>query len=67
MRHRQTLLKKGLELFLAEALAPARQQGPLERRRDSLAKRAREFAKAEAEEAEFEDLEPKPKRSPKTK
>ena len=39
----------------------------LERRRDSLAKRAREFAKAEAEEAEFEDLEPKPKRSPKPK
>ena len=39
----------------------------LERRRDSLAKRAREFAKAEVEEAVFEEVEPKPKRTRKQK
>lgn len=39
----------------------------LERRRDSLAKRAREFAKAEAEEGVFEDVTPPDKSSRKKK
>lgn len=39
----------------------------LERRRDGLAKRAREYAKAEAQDAVFEEVEPTPKRARKQK
>lgn len=39
----------------------------LDRRRDGLAKRAREYAKAEAEDAVFEEVAPKPKRARKQK
>ena len=39
----------------------------LERRRDGLAKRAREYAKAEAEDVVFEEVEPTPKRTRKQK
>ncbi|MEK9685061.1 MAG: hypothetical protein VW226_10965 [Rhodospirillaceae bacterium] len=39
----------------------------LDRRRDGLAKRVREYAKAEAEEAVFEEVEPKPKQLRKHK